>query len=300
MDEIQKQFKLAAHKYNHAIEHYLECYNLALLCLEKIRSNSNLRYFGKFSGSPGVDYLVVENAGVISRPIRKDLFVSDIAELEKEHKLLISRLQNNLTKPEDLAAANRVIYSLVMSFACCIDLWKRTSRKTPGTFFEIVMAGMFKLALPEAKFFKHINLESALGERHERDGPDEKIFLSTDLVIGAENANRAAVIPLKITTRERIVQAYAHQRILDSSYPDKYESFLACISETQLDTKTTSVNQICVPGTIKLYQRFLGELSALYYADIPQRYLAPDLARYVPVKLLPHIFEDVKNTIYAP
>src|SRR5262249_28543176 len=97
--------------------------------------------------------------------------------------------------------------------------------------------------------------------------------------------------------RERVVQPFAHQRILQSSFKDKYHSFLCCISETQLDRKTSTVKQICVPGTIKLFQRFLSPIEGLYYCDIPARYLQPSLTKFIPVKTLAEAFNDIRGLL---
>ena len=85
--------------------------------------------------------------------------------------------------------------------------------------------------------------------------------------------------------------------LLESSFPGQFKSFLCCISETQLDKKTASVKQICVPGTIKLFQRFLSPIEGLYYCDIPARYSLPSLTRYVPVKKLGEVFNDLRTLL---
>lgn len=300
MQEIEKRFKTASQKYNSGLPHYHDCFELSKVCIHKLRADAGIKFYGYYNGAPRVGYHVAFLRDSVSRPFRKDIFIDDVGEFEVAHGKFIERLKHSdLASADDIVLANKVIYTSVMAFACCYDLWKNSSRKTPGTFFEILMAGLFQIFLPRANFSKHISLEAAIGENHIAGDDKEKVSISTDLVISTPDGQRTAVVPLKITTRERVVQPYAHQRILDSSFPDKYESFLACISETQLDRKTQSVKQVCVPGTIKLFQRFLGNLTGIYYCDVPQRYAANDLARYVPVKPLGAIFGDVKTTIYS-
>ncbi|MCR6643378.1 MAG: hypothetical protein NVV62_01965 [Terricaulis sp.] len=119
--------------------------------------------------------------------------------------------------------------------------------------------------------------------------------VSTDLVITNPSTDRAAIIPLKITTRERIVQPFAHQRIVDSAFPGRYASFIACISEVQRDDKTQTVKQVCVPGTVALFQKHLAKIQGLYYCDIPVRYAAADFQQVLPVQSFHKLLEDVST-----
>ena len=100
------------------------------------------------------------------------------------------------------------------------------------------------------------------------------------------------VVPVKITTRERIVQPFAHQRILDSVFGEhRFRSVLVCVSEMQRK-RDEGANAICVPGTIRLYQRHLAALSGLYYLDPPHRYLQPDVTAHVAVRTLGCLLAD--------
>jgi len=127
-----------------------------------------------------------------------------------------------------------------------------------------------------------------------------KASVSTDVVMGIPGQHGGVVIPLKITTRERIVQPFAHQRILDAAFGEgHYQSLIVCISETQLAEKTKSVNQVCVPGTIKLFQKHLAHISGLYYCDLPQRYIAEDMTRIINVRSVGHLFEDIRAIMKA-
>lgn len=206
--------------------------------------------------------------------------------------------------------ANKVIYTAVMSIACCYDLWQRGSRKTPGTFFEILMAAVLKELFSEFYFSKHIPLtefledvdlgeitgddsEGGSANDAEENSGESASSLSTDLVINNVKTGKGLVIPLKITTRERIVQPFAHQRILDSAFGiGRFTSYVVCISETQQDAKNLKVNQVCVPGTVKLFQKYLAPIGGLYYCDVPQRYNTYDMQRVIPIKTVGDFFID--------
>src|SRR5690606_30341927 len=54
-------------------------------------------------------------------------------------------------------------------------------------------------------------------------------------------------------------------------------------SEMQRDQEE-GANEICVPGTLKMYQKHLASVSGIYYLDPPVRYLAEDLKQVVVVE----------------
>ena len=51
---------------------------------------------------------------------------------------------------------NSVLYTAVTAHSCCYDLWKPESRKTPGTFFEILIGTTFSKVLSTYSRSKHI------------------------------------------------------------------------------------------------------------------------------------------------
>ncbi len=317
MDALRQLFKQASKEYALGIPHYQTCLGLALYCQHKLSSQATFGFYGEFNGSPRVPYNVFSlRDDCLSRPIRPDLYVQEARAFmeENDHLVRILKTGNHAWEADDYLRANRVVYTAVMSLASCYDLWQRGSRKTPGTFFEFFIAGLLQSVFPEAIFSKHIPLLAIV------DDPDVKAdvtsddlapssdddnddlgdaqtgtaSVSTDLVIERKNYKGGVVVPLKITTRERIVQPFAHQRILDSAFGQgHYQSMIACISETQLDQKTKSVKQVCVPGTIELFQKYLAPVAGIYYCDLPQRYGASSMEKIVKVRSMGHFFEDI-------
>ncbi|MGE0458088.1 MAG: hypothetical protein AB7O56_07785 [Bauldia sp.] len=246
-----------------------------------------------------------------SRPIASSVIEADGDGFMALEERVLNRLR--VQSPLGASESNdvtRYIYTAVMSVASAFDIWQPGSRKSPGTFFEVFMAALFQLHMTNVTLSKHINLGALLGtdttaeeavarELTGSDEEEEESSVSTDLVATSRLNGLSAVLPLKITTRERVVQPFAHQRILESSFPGRYFSFLCCISETQLDKKTHSVKQICVPGTIKLFQRFLSPMNGIYYCDPPVRYTQPSLTNIIPVKKLGEVFNDVRSLLAA-
>jgi hypothetical protein len=240
---------------------------LAVLCVEMLQGIDRANYLH----AAGKSYFVFTDGKEVTRPVRSDLYIADFASLEDAWLKMI-----NAIRPEDMtislssAEINRVIYTAAIGFAAAYDVWKKSSRKTPGTQFEVLLGSLISCVLPDFTRTKFISI------------PGQSESVSTDIVFGTDRGG--IVIPAKITTRERIVQPYAHQRILDSVFPvGSYQSVLMCVSETQRDDKTQSVNEICVPGTIRLFQAHLSKLNSIYYLDPPARYLEEDITRLLRV-----------------
>lgn len=263
--------------------------------------------------APDVRYTVFSIMGtdgkeVFSRPWRSDLLPADAAALAALQAQADAALTGRNLSEDGKASVTRYVYAAVQAVACCYDLWKPGSRKTPGTYFEMLAWTLLQVYLPEHHLTKHVDLGALLhtGGANEAAGTDtesveeERSNLSTDIVVRSNCNGLFAVVPLKITTRERIVQPFAHQRILETAYPGSYRSFLCCISETQRDGKTRRTKQICVPGTIKLFQKFLSPMEGIYYGDEPYRYASLDLRRHIKVATLGQAFEDLKSYLDAP
>lgn len=307
MEEIHNLFKEVGKRYNNNLPHFDACIALVKSAHNKLNTLSTYNYYGPFYGSPNVLYNVFKNKNSLSRPVRQDLYIDDFNKFLNCLNFSMDSLYKGglYLKKEESCAINALVYTSIMSVACCYDLWKPGSRKTPGTFFEFFMAALLQRMLPNAAFSKHIPLTALLNDAETAEGVPEDLdasnkdeegaaSVSTDLVIGSHGKNGGFVIPLKITTRERIVQPFAHQRILDSAFGiNIFKSLLVCISETQLDKNNNSIKQICVPGTIKLFQKYLSSLSGIYYCDIPQRYSYIDIQRMIPVKSVGEFFKDI-------
>lgn len=259
--EIAKAYAATKKKYDRGEDALNDALMLGIQCLNTLTAFAKLRPFGTFSGPPPMLYWVADDNGALSRPYRPDLFIADHLEFEAEAIRFISELQNGGGDPQRF---DRVVYTTITAFCLCFDVWKSKSRKTPGTFFEVLIGSAARLRFKNLVLTKHIpirdlpvaELVDAMLELDCTDEEDEAVealrgdSVSTDLVLTNPQTGKGAVVPLKITTRERIVQPFAHQRILDSAYPGKFASFLACISEVQRDDKTETVKQVCVPGTV--------------------------------------------------
>ena len=223
----------------------------------------------------GKSYHVYRDGSQLSRPLRASMFMTDEDELEDAWDALVSSARPKTGRYDARPAEiNSVLYTAVNGFSVCYDLWRAGSRKTPGTLFEILVGSLIQAVTPVMTRRAHIPLLE----------PGESV--STDIVFLEPGGQGGLAIPAKITTRERIVQPFAHQRILDAVFGEgRFRSILVCVSEMQRQ-RDTGANAICVPGTIRQFQRYLAPLAGLYYLDPPARYLRDDVTGLIPVRTL--------------
>lgn len=96
-----------------------------------------------------------------------------------------------------------------------------------------------------------------------------------DFLFDMGGDRRKVHVPVKMSTRERVVQAWAHQRLLEAAYgAEKYRGVMVLFSETKLNSKNLEVVEICVPDQWLAYQTHIAHLDRIYYFDVPARYQA--------------------------
>ncbi len=220
-------------------------------------------------------YHVFSGEANLSRPVHLPLLINDAASFASAWTALHESARPDERRyryPPD--AINRVLYTASTAFGTCYDIWKPGSRKTPGTFFEVLLGVVLEEVLPGLSRTAQIVL------------PGQIERLATDIVFSKPGSQGGLVVPAKITTRERIVQPFAHQRILDSVFGEgRFRSVLVCVSEMQRQGHA-GANAICVPGAVRLYQQHLAPLSGLYYIDPPARYMQDDVVECLNVDSL--------------
>lgn len=265
---------------------------ISAYALNKIRAGATWESLGTTEGR--AYSMLVGPSGAKSRPVVKEWFIEDSADFTLRWASMVANISENrrvISCPPE--SANSVLYTAVMAIAVAFDLWKPASRKTPGTFFEMLLGSVLGRLLPGYQRSKHIPLGIEEGA-----DPISEESVSTDIVFTRPDASRSLVIPAKITTRERIVQPFAHQRILDSKFGEgRYVSVLTCVSETQRDEKRGRANMICVPGAVRLFQQHLAKLGGIYYLDPPARYLAEDVLAVIPVGSVGQLLTVVLPTL---
>lgn len=207
----------------------------------------------------GKEYFSFENSsGKLSRPVNSSLFYDNMSLINPfwgalKANGLSAMLADDITKS---------CYTIAISFCCAIDLLKTNDQKTPGTYFEYLMGYLYsrQFKIAPSKQLEVLNL-------------DMKSKLPTDFIFDLGDNMPKYHVPVKTSTRERVVQVWAHQRVLDGVYGvGRFIGVLSCLSETKLDHAKLEVIEICLPDQWRIYQLFIAQLRRIYYLDVPVRY----------------------------
>jgi hypothetical protein len=232
------------------------------------------------SNVPGKSYCVLRHGAVMTRPINTGLFDPAFAA---------SRL-HDLT-PMGLAAMQeadrkRLLYTAAMSYCAAADLATRGDQKTPGTFFEIFVGHLVASAF---------NCEPR--QRLPVDILGFKTELPTDYVFDLGDDKSKIHLPIKTSTRERVIQVWAHQRVLDGVYGiNRFRGVLTCLAETNMQRKTMSVGETCLPDQWVIYQMYIAQMHRIYYMDTPDRYARlGDRYPYIQVKPFASFFAEAER-----
>jgi len=142
-----------------------------------------------------------------------------------------------------------------------MELFDRQNKKGPATYFECFIGHIFATALgvdPE--------------ERVALPVCGQSVRMTMDFLFDVAGGGKLH-LPVKMSTRERVVQAWAHQRLLCSAYGEgTYRGVMVLFSETKLDSRKREVVEICVPDQWLTYQTLLSRMDMIYYFDLPERY----------------------------
>lgn len=244
-----------------------------------------------------------------SRPINDALLIPDAATFEATWNVvqdaLLADNKGAVGIPANLSpVANSVFYTALMAYAVCMDLWRLGGA---GACFEAVVRASIR-ALSGREDHGAVRIQPQPAQGLELDGAepegveaegetDEAVALveeriPVDLSFPSNvPGGTTLVIAVKISTRERISQAFVHQLVLERLRPGGFRSAMVICNETNKfsprrlasDARTPAVSwatETLVPGTIATYNRYLAEMAGLYYLDPPVPYLNgayPDL-----------------------
>lgn len=174
----------------------------------------------------------------------------------------------------DSGEVDRLIYSTVHAYAAGIDLYKRGDRGSPGSLLEQIMGPICGVMTKRQEAGK-IVLRAP--------GEAEPLSIEVDISFSDASCRHVLVIATKISSRERIVQAYVHQFLLEKLDPGRFRTILCLSNENNMfstaippDERIASkavLRDTLVPGTIRIYQRYLTPLAGMYYLDPPASYV---------------------------
>jgi hypothetical protein len=171
-----------------------------------------------------------------------------------------------------------------------MELFDRQNKKGPATYFECLIGHIFTRTLGTNPS-KQASLPVG----------GSAVRLTMDFLF--ERADGVRVhLPVKMSTRERVVQAWAHQRILDGAYgPGAYKGIMVLFSETKLDSRSHEVVEICVPGQWLVYQLLLARMTRVYYFDVPSRYqtLTDDYPELIQIRRFGEFFTERETVLRA-
>lgn len=204
----------------------------------------------------GKSYGMLVLGNLSTRPINLGLYRPDIPANE-----LIETIFGPIDGV-DHEALDQCLYTAAMSFPLACDLIGAGNKKSPATFFEIFIAH-----IAASKF--------GVTPRTFIDVPTlgDPLRIPTDFIF-ALAPNRRIHMPVKISTRERVVQVWAHQKMLDGMLgAGLFKGVLVCLTETNKQ-REESVVEVCLPGQWAAYQMYIATMSRIYYLDPPIRYLA--------------------------
>ncbi len=221
---------------------------------------------------------------LLSRPVN--------AQLWEPAPKKISAWWNRWRNKEAISVRDlaQLTYTVAAAYCVAVDLFDRGNKKGPASYFEYYVGHLYAAEIG-------INPTTAvtipIGAKQVR--------LTMDLLFFPPSGAKLHV-PVKISTRERVVQAWAHHRILEAAYGKAvFKGLLTVFAETKLDLQTKEVTEICVPDQWLAYQTHLAVLDRIYYFDPPQRYL--ELAQEFPViklKQFGQFFVEREEVLRAP
>lgn len=230
---------------------------LTQACLEFLSSKCvQVPLISKVPGKQYFSFRLPAKNTKISRAVNRHLFNLDLrAKLQNFQKEKLVQLP--------LPERASFLYTVAMGYCCATDLLKTGDQKTPATFFECLIRHLL------ARTFGVNPRTQVEVLRLEEEGTT----LPTDLIFDLGGTRPKFHVPVKISTRERVIQVFAHQRVLDGVHGfNRFKGILVGLTETKLDHRTTEVVEICLPKQWDLYQRFIAPMHRFYYFDVPKKY----------------------------
>ena len=204
---------------------------------------------------PGKNYISFSRNHVVTRPANRELFLLDPERVARGWH---ARMRNR----PSIHDAERIFYTVALAPCLAMELFDRNNKKGPATFFECMIGHIF------AK-----SLDVNPTKRAALSVPGRSVRMTMDFLFETADDSPNIHLPVKMSTRERVVQAWAHQRLLDAAHGRaRYRGIMVLFSETKLDSRTHEVVEICVPDQWLAYQIHLAKMERIYYFDMPIRY----------------------------
>lgn len=235
---------------------------------------------------PGKEYFVFENHNPRfsdSRGINAGWFNDDIDEV-------IAAIQGILdgVLPDDPNDLHSALYTAAISYPAATDVTKAGDQKSPGTFFEVLVGQLVS-----------VTLDSQPAKSVAAPTLDMVVTLPTDFVFDLGAGRSRIHLPVKTSTRERVVQVWAHQRVLDGMHGvGRFQGVLVVLAETNRKTQDDSISEVCLPGQWTAYQMYIAQMRRVYYMDIPDKYVGlKDIYPFLQVKAFAEFFYEWESLV---
>jgi hypothetical protein len=211
----------------------------------------------------GKRYFCFRHNSKVSRAVNVDLFSYRDA-LRKLALLCRGSFDGSSQK-----ALDRALYSAAIAYCCVAELVSEGNRPSASAYFQWFVGHLFARVLGVRPVTSLVVQQ--LG-----------IQIPTDYLFHV-GPNVILHLPIKITTRERAVEAWTHQRVMDGILGvGRVRGILVCMSETNRVKRgeTIGIQETCVPNQWLLYQAYVSQFFRVYYFDPPAAYIR--LAKHRP------------------
>ncbi len=231
----------------------------------------------RVAGKSYASYAKRTTPNEISRPANTSLFVVDIAWIREKWQAWRTQ---SLTSDE----IAKLGYTMATAYSVASDLFDRNNKKGPATYFEHLVGHLFarQYGVNPTKE-AHFTIAK------------ESVSMTMDFLFELGERKPRIHLPVKLSTRERVVQAWSHQRMLDAHYgDDSYRAVLVIHSETKLDSRSHEVIEITVPRQWLAYQTLLAKMDRIYFFDMPDNYatLSRNYPNIITVKPFAEFFTE--------
>ena len=254
--------------------------DLAVISLQFL--NTECDRVGLTSLVPGKEYVSFERNGIVARPANRAYFTDDSEVIARDWRRFTS---GDL----DAGQIERMMYTVALAPCLAIELFNRNDKKSPATYFECMIGHLFA---------KSLGIEPVRSATLPVAG--RQVRMTMDFLFETAEDLPNIHLPVKMSTRERVVQAWSHQRLLDSAYGSgSYQGTMVAFSETKLDARKGEVVEICVPDQWLAYQTLLAKMERIYYFDIPVRYqeLTNNFGALIDIKPFHTFFIEIASVV---
>lgn len=230
---------------------------------------------------PGKHYFTFRRGDVFARPANRRLFLSDPLQIKSSWNEWL----NNTLGIDDFV---RLSYTVSLAPCLAMEIFDRQNKKGPATYFEHYIGHLFARWLgvnPTKRVMLPVQ--------------DRNVRMTMDFLLDLGAGIPKVHLPVKMSSRERVVQAWAHQRLLDAAYGDgTFRGIMVVFAETKLNSRSLEVVEICVPDQWLSYQTLLAKMDRVYYFDLPERYqtLTTQYPEVISIKSIGEIFTGSERT----